>query len=138
MKLVHQVTADFLRRHFVTLAETHNPGGVHGKYRTLRAFFRWVTEAELMPPDWKNPLLKAKPPRTTIEPLEPIPLEDARALLDTCAAGTSVDDRDRVILHVLFDTGADQIPDPLRPANKQHTGAEFGGLHSGLAHPSDP
>ncbi len=29
----------FLRRFFLRLSETHSPGGVHGCYRTLRAFF---------------------------------------------------------------------------------------------------
>ena len=105
MKCVEQVTADLLRRHFVTLSETHNPGGVCGQYRTLRAFFRWLVDEEIMPPQWRNPMLKVKPPKVNLEPLEPIPLEDVRALIDTCSAGTNMDDRDRAIFLVLLDTG---------------------------------
>ena len=33
----HDITADFLRRFLLTMAETHNPGGVHAIYRAVRA-----------------------------------------------------------------------------------------------------
>ncbi len=105
VKCIEQITADLLRHHFVTLAETHNPGGVSGEYRTLRAFFRWLVDEEIMPPDWRNPMSKVKPPKMNMEPLEPIPLEDVRALIDTCSAGAIMDDRDRAIFLVLLDTG---------------------------------
>ncbi len=106
VRCVEHVTADHLRHHFVTLAETHNPGGVSGRYRTLRAFFHWLVDEEIMPPDWRNPRLKVKPPKTNMEPLEPIPLEDVRALIDTCNADVNMDDRDRAIFLVLLETGA--------------------------------
>jgi len=32
---------EFLRRYFFAFGEKHNPGGVHGAYRTPRAFFQW-------------------------------------------------------------------------------------------------
>jgi site-specific recombinase XerD len=84
---MQDITPDLLRRYFLKLAETHNPGGVHGFYRTLRAFFRWLAIEEVMPPAGKNPLLKVKPPRVNLEPLEPISLEDVRALIGTCRPG---------------------------------------------------
>ena len=52
---IQQITPDFLRRYFLAFGEKHNPGGVHGAYRTLRAFFQWLMKEEVMAPDWKNP-----------------------------------------------------------------------------------
>ena len=38
-------------------------------------------------------------------PPEPIAIEDLKALIGTCKAGTAIDDRDRAIFLVLLDTG---------------------------------
>lgn len=72
LTLIQDVSADHLRRYFLAFADTHNPGGVHASYRTLRAFFRWLMNEDVMPPAWKNPLLKVKPPKAVSEPLQPI------------------------------------------------------------------
>jgi len=37
VKLVDDVTPDVLRRYFLALAQSHNPGGVHASFRSLRA-----------------------------------------------------------------------------------------------------
>ncbi len=50
----------------------------------LCALFRWLTNEEILPPAWRNPMPKVKPPKVNLEPLEPISLEDVRALLETC------------------------------------------------------
>jgi integrase/recombinase XerD len=103
--LVQGVTPDLLRGFFLKLAETHNPGGVHGYYRSVRALFRWLVLEEIMPPEWRNPMLNVKPPKVNLAPLEPISLEDVRALIDTCERGTFAGERDRAVLLFLLDTG---------------------------------
>jgi hypothetical protein len=35
LKFIQQITPDFLRRYFLAFGEKHNPGGVHGAYRSL-------------------------------------------------------------------------------------------------------
>ena len=40
---IQQISSDYLRRYLLAYSETHNPGGVHGSFRTLRAFFHWLT-----------------------------------------------------------------------------------------------
>jgi hypothetical protein len=45
--LIREITPDFLRRYFLAYSETHNSGGVHAAYRTLRAFFRWLIVVSL-------------------------------------------------------------------------------------------
>jgi site-specific recombinase XerD len=42
LTFIQEITPDFLRRYFLAFGEKHNPGGVHGAYRTLRAFFQWL------------------------------------------------------------------------------------------------
>lgn len=106
MKLIREITPDFLRRYFLAFAENHNPGGVHASYRTIRAFFRWVVEEEIMPPDWKNPMQKVKAPKVFLEPIEPISIDDVRALINTCQHEDIIGERDRAIFLFLLDTGA--------------------------------
>jgi hypothetical protein len=72
LTVIQQIKSDFLRRYFLAFGEKHNPGGVHGAYRTLRAFFQWLMQEEVMAPDWKNPMLKIKAPKVVLDPLEPI------------------------------------------------------------------
>jgi site-specific recombinase XerD len=106
LTLVQEVSPDYLRRYLLALSESHNPGGVHAAYRTLRAFFRWLVNEEVLPPEWKNPMLKVKPPKVAIEPLEPVSIEDVRALTSTCQRGQFTGERDRAIFLFLLDTGA--------------------------------
>lgn len=106
LKQIREVNPDFLRRYLLSFGETHNPGGVHAAYRTLRAFFRWITEEEIMPPEWKNPMQKVKAPKVNIDPLEPILLDDVRKLIDTCQQGSFTGERDKSIFLFLLDTGA--------------------------------
>jgi len=87
LKFIREITPDILRRYFLAFSETHNPGGVHGAYRTLRAFFHWLLKEEVMAPEWKNPMLKVKAPKVVLDPLEPISIEDVRALINTCHEG---------------------------------------------------
>ncbi len=106
LTLIQDISPDYLRRYFLTFSEAHNPGGVHAAYRTLRAFFRWLMNEEVMPPEWKNPMLKVKPPKVATGPLEPISIEDVKALVNTCRRGQFTGDRDRAMFLFLLDTGA--------------------------------
>lgn len=104
VKSIDQLTADTLRRFFVAMSEKHKAGGVHAFYRTVRVFLRWYA-AEFEPEGWRDPLRKVRAPKVDVEPLEAVPLEDIRAMLDTCKRGKFTDERDRAILLFLLDTG---------------------------------
>lgn len=105
VKSIDQLSPDVLRGFFVAMTEQgHNAGGVHGYYRTVRVFLRWYM-AEFEPANWRDPLRKVKPPRVEVIPLEAVPLEDVRAMLDTCKRGRFTDERDRAILLFLLDSG---------------------------------
>jgi site-specific recombinase XerD len=69
LKLVQDISSDFLRRCLLGFSETRDSGGVHASFLTLRAFFRWLMDEEMMPAEWKNPMRKVKPPKVVMEPL---------------------------------------------------------------------
>lgn len=99
-----EITPDLLRRFLLKMGESHNPGGVHGIYRGVRAFLNFI-EAEEIIPAWQNPTRKVKAPRVELPPIEGAPLEDIAAMLDTCDRSiTGL--RDRAMLLALLDTGA--------------------------------
>lgn len=101
---IDQVTPDVIRLFLFYLEQTgHNPGGIHGCYRSLRAFLLWW-EAEYEPDDWRNPIRKVKAPKVAQEPLQPIERAEFDSLLQTCDK-TWHGARDRAILNILLDSG---------------------------------
>jgi integrase/recombinase XerD len=98
------VSADALRQYLLDLGARRSSGGVHCFYRAVRAFLRWAwMEYELAPP---RPIAKVAAPRLSMQPLEPVSLDDVRAMLATCRGHSFTDDRDRAMLLALLDTGA--------------------------------
>jgi site-specific recombinase XerD len=102
---LQDVTPDLLRRFLLAMAETHNAGGVHGIYRGVRAFLRFI-EAEEVIPEWRSPTRKVKAPRVELEPIEGVSLADVSALLGTCNLKEFTGARDSAMLLALLDTGA--------------------------------
>lgn len=104
VRQVQDITPDDLRRFLLAQGKQRSPGGLHGLYRSARAFLRWW-EAETEPEGWRNPIAKVPAPRVPQEPLDPLSLDDLRAMLATCERRTFAGDRDRALLLALLDTG---------------------------------
>jgi len=51
-------------------------------------------------------MLKVKAPKVVLDPLEPISIQDVRALSNTCQRGDLIGERDRALFLFLLDTGA--------------------------------
>jgi len=103
---IRQIDAAFLRKMLIWLEETgHNPGGVHGCYRAVRAFLFWWEE-ETEPVAWKNPITKVRAPKVPDEPLDPVEFETVKAMVATCKGRGFTDYRDKAIFYALLDTGA--------------------------------
>lgn len=101
---VEAVDAGLLREFLLHLQENgHNPGGVHGYFRAVRAFFLWY-ERETEPDGWRNPIRKVTAPKVPEEILEPASVESIARMLDTCH-GSTAGLRDRAILLTLLDAG---------------------------------
>ena len=95
------ITPNHIRRGLVELSQTHNPGGVHVAYRVLRTFLRWLVAEGVLE---SNPIQRVKPPKLSIEPIEPVSIEAVKAMLGTCGKDFT-DRRDRAALMALLDTG---------------------------------
>ncbi|HSG43867.1 MAG TPA: tyrosine-type recombinase/integrase, partial [Anaerolineales bacterium] len=102
---VQDVTADLLRRFMLTMSEGHNAGGVHGIYRGVRAFLRFI-EAEEVLPEWRSPTKRVKAPKVELEPIEGASLDDISTLLATCTRSEYTGARDNALFMCLLDTGA--------------------------------
>lgn len=102
---VGDITPVTLRGFLLWLGESHNPGGVHACYRTVRAFLRWY-EQERDLPGWKNPISRVKPPRVAIEPIAGVELSDVEKLITACEGDSFTARRDRAIILTLLDSGA--------------------------------
>jgi site-specific recombinase XerD len=101
---VEQLTAPILRRFLLDFATSHNPGGIHAVYRSVKAFLHWYEE-EVEPEGWKNPMPKVKPPKVAQEPLAPVEIEQIQQMLATCDSRSLLDLRDKAVLLALLDTG---------------------------------
>jgi site-specific recombinase XerD len=103
VRTVEELTADHLRMFLLRLKETgHNPGGIHGHYRTIRTFLRWYA-VEVEPEGWRNPCERVKAPRLVDEPLAAVSLEDVERLFK--AASGNMASRDQAAVLVLADSG---------------------------------
>ena len=103
IKTVSQLTPVALREFFIYLGESHNAGGVHCAFRSVRAFLNWYWfEVE---PEGKNPISKVKAPKVPPVVIQGISREEFEKLLDVCDRGSFTGERDRTILLLLMDTG---------------------------------
>ncbi len=102
---ISQIDANLIRQFLLWLeSKGHNPGGVHGHYRAVKAFVYWW-ENEEEPENWRNPFKRVKAPKVGQEPLEPADTGAIDAMLHTCS-GDSLGIRDKAILLAIMDTGA--------------------------------
>ncbi|HWR67218.1 MAG TPA: tyrosine-type recombinase/integrase [Bellilinea sp.] len=102
---ITQFDGNALRGFILWLDERgNNPGGQHAAYRTVRTFLRWWAD-ETLPEGWRDPTRRVKPPRVGTQPLDPVSLQDVKALIDACSKDTWFGDRDRAIFYTLIDTG---------------------------------
>jgi integrase/recombinase XerD len=69
-----------------------------------KTFLKWW-EFEVEPDGWKNPINKVKSPRVPIEPLDPVKIEDIKAILEICPKDTLVGLRDKAMVYFLLDSG---------------------------------
>lgn len=100
---IDELKAHTIREYILHLKEVgRNPGGCHIAYRVLRTWLYWW-EME-MDNEYKAPIRKVKPPKVHDEPLDAIPLDDVKRLLDTCDS-TYNGVRDKAIILLLLDTG---------------------------------
>jgi integrase/recombinase XerD len=103
IKLVSQLTPSTIRDYITQLQATHNSGGVHGYFRSIKAFLRWY-EQEFEPDDWRNPIKRIKSPKVDQEALEPANIEDVEKMIGACDNGFT-GRRDKALMYVLLDTG---------------------------------
>ena len=98
-----EVTPNHLRTWLVHLQETgHNAGGVHAFYRAAKALFSWLAREEMIA---RSPMAHIRAPRVPEELLQPVTVEQVRALLAACDAKTEMGVRDRAIILCLWDSG---------------------------------
>ncbi len=103
VKDIANITPDLIRRFMLYLEGSHNAGGCHAAYRTLRAFLHWY-EREFELDDWKNPIKRVKAPKAGQEPLDPVSPETVQALL-ACCKNDFTGRRDRALILFLLDSG---------------------------------
>ncbi len=105
IKHITEISSNDLREYLLWLESTsHNPGGVHAFYRTIRTFLYWW-ENEIEPDDWKNPIRKVRAPRVDTKPLEPTDISIIKSMLETCDRHSLTGRRDRAAFIFLMDTG---------------------------------
>jgi len=101
---ISQITSSLLREFLLELdTKGHNAGGCHAVYRTVKTFLRWW-ENEVEPINWSNPIRRVKPPRVSIEPLEPVDIDAVKGMIEVCPKNLT-GQRDKALMLFLLDTG---------------------------------
>lgn len=97
------VSAQDVRLYLLALRSKVSPSTQHQAFRVLRTFFRWLVVEGLLD---ESPMARLKPPRLPDNPLDPVPLPEVKAMLDTCKRRRQLDHRDAALLLALLDTAA--------------------------------
>ena len=99
------ISPDLIRHFMLVLEENgHNPGGRHCYFRAVRTFINWC-EKEYEPRNWKNPFLKVRAPKVPVALLDPVNIDDVKAMIEKCKNSTFYGARDIAIMVILTDTG---------------------------------
>ena len=99
-----EITSALIRNHLSVLSMRRNPGGVHARFRAIRAFLNWSwNEYDL---EIRNPISKVKPPKVNKNPIPGVQINDVMKMVETCykTIKTRQNKRDNAILLVLLDT----------------------------------
>jgi integrase/recombinase XerD len=92
-----------VRDYLLKLSKRLSPGGVHGHFRTIRVFMNHLLRNEIID---RNPVNLVKAPKVDEEPLEPVPIDDVRKMVDNAVSeGGRIGTRDAAILLLLLDSG---------------------------------
>jgi len=94
---ITDITPNVIREYLYYISDTHNPGGCHALYRTLKAFLRWYRNEQDLP---ASPIDRIRSPKIPNNILDPVSIESVRLLLQVCDG-----ERDKAILLILLDTG---------------------------------
>lgn len=97
-----ELSPDHLRGFLTLLGDGHNTGGVHGYYRSMRAFLHWVWDEHRL--ETRNPVsrLHVRSPQVHAKP--GVTPDEIRRLVNACT--TDLASRDRSIFMTLLATGA--------------------------------
>lgn len=101
---VTEITPNELRLYIIDMEATHNAGGVHCFWRTIKTFLIWF-ENEYSDEAFLNPVRKVTPPKNRIDPIVGVPMSDVTSLIDICDTKTLTGARDIAIFRTLVDTG---------------------------------
>jgi integrase/recombinase XerD len=103
IRYISQITANNIRDYLLLLEERgHNPGGIHGYFRSIKVFLKWYWNEEER--ERTNPISKVKAPKVPVEPIEGVSRQQFESLLSECKGGF-FGERDKAILYTLYDTG---------------------------------
>jgi site-specific recombinase XerC len=100
---IKDLTPDLMRRWLVKEQEQTSPGSVGVRYRSARAFLRWlVKEGELD----RSPLDAIPHPKQVDGPVAVLELDDLRKLIAQTSGNDWRDKRDKALLMFMLDSGA--------------------------------
>jgi len=100
---VGSIRREHIEAFLVSLQESgRSPATVSNRYRSLAAFFRWLTdEGEV----GESPMARMRPPKVPDQPVPVLREDQLVALMATCAGRDFQSWRDRAVLRLLIDTG---------------------------------
>jgi site-specific recombinase XerD len=84
------------------LLAKYKPATAANRYRSLQAFFKWLTEENEMD---ASPMARMSPPHVPDDPPAVLTEDDIRRLLRSCSGREFEDYRDTAIILLLIDTG---------------------------------
>jgi site-specific recombinase XerD len=89
-----------LEAFFDHLRSSHNRGGIHCYFRSIRAWFNWYWDTYEI--ETRNPIKKIKVPAPTNKAMPGMPIEHFQLIVAACKTGMGL--RDKALLYCLLDS----------------------------------
>jgi integrase/recombinase XerC/integrase/recombinase XerD len=99
-----QVTTTHIRLYMVYLQKTNKAIGINTYVRTVKRYFNFMVEEEIIPRD-KNPVTLIKSPKIPKKVIQPFSNDNIKLMLALCDNKTLLGLRDSAIIWVFLDTG---------------------------------
>lgn len=98
-KLDREAIEDYL----LAVMERYKPTTAANRYRSLRAFYRWLVAEEFID---RSPMERMRPPKVPDEPVRVLSDDELRALLATCRGSDFESRRDLAIIRLWCEPGS--------------------------------
>lgn len=101
-----ELTRADIEAYLAAVLAAHSASTAANRFRSLRAFYRWMVEEEYID---RSPLERMREPKATMKPVPVVPDDQLKALLKACNGKDFEDRRDTALIRIFCEPGSPRV-----------------------------